>query len=243
MLQRDEAWWRDRVLQDKQPLIAVHYDEAGQAAGYVIYQVRERHCRVKEMAFVDEAARRELWKFLANHDSMLEKLTLPAPADDRLVFLLEHKKVKQELKCIFMYRIVDVAGFVQRYRWAASCGGESRFVLRVEDRYAPWNDGEFEVAIDGAGRASVEARADRWLVGGDGAADAGERDSGGVGARDEGQEWPVIACSIQTLTALLFGYQPADWLREIGRLECSDAALALLEDRVPRRAAFIMDSF
>jgi predicted acetyltransferase len=209
------------VLQDKQPLIAVFYDDEEEAAGYVIYQIKERHCRIKEMAFVDEAARRALWKFLANHDSMLEKLTLPAPSDDRLVFLLDNKKVKQDLKCTFMYRIVDVAGFLRQYRWAADCNGESRFVLRVEDRYASWNDGALEVAIDGVGRASVEVLADEWQNGGD----------------------ELIVCSIQTLTALMFGYQPADWLREIGRLECSDAGLALLEARISRRTAFILDSF
>jgi predicted acetyltransferase len=183
------------------------------------------------MIFVNEAARKALWKFLANHDSMLDKLTLPAPPDDRLVFLLDNKKVKQELKCTFMYRIVDVVGFLQQYRFAADCSGESRFVLRVEDRYAPWNDGMFEVAIDGVGRALV------------GCLGGVEENHGESVSELDGLKWPVIDCSIQTLTALLFGYQPADWLREIGRLECSDAALTLLEARIPRRTAFILDSF
>src|SRR5690625_4349653 len=42
ILTRDEKWWEQRVLTDPSAHIAVAYNEAGKAEGYLIYKVKDR---------------------------------------------------------------------------------------------------------------------------------------------------------------------------------------------------------
>jgi predicted acetyltransferase len=196
------------------------------------------------MIFLNEPARRALWKFVANHDSMIDKVTLTAPVDDRLPYLLDDPRIKQEVSTYFMGRIVDVAGFVERYRFAAG-GSEKRLTLRVEDAHAPWNDGAFDIAIESQGKATVR-RSDGEAEWADEADKHGEasrgiaKAAGGSGGKERRL---TVSCTIQTLTALLFGYQKAGWLRELGRLEGSQEALEMLESILPDRTPFLLDSF
>jgi predicted acetyltransferase len=218
MLSRSEDWWKRAVLKNKSETCAVYYNQAGNPSGYLIYQVKNRHFQVKELIWLDEEALLALWKFIGNHDSMAEKATLWAPADDMLPFLLNEPRIRQELVPHFMARIVDVRAFLEQYPFAP-LGKEWRFVLRVEDGSAPWNNGMFSVAVDGEGKAAVEV----W-------ADGQEHD-------------PDASCDIQTLSALLVASRPAEWLRRAGKLKCDLSFAAALAQYAPSRHCFLLDGF
>ncbi len=80
---------------------------------------------------------------------MIDKLIVNAPSDDRLPFLLDNPRVKQELVPYFMARIVDAASFLEKYPFAS--GTESTLLLDVSDAHAEWNNRMFEVKIDESG--------------------------------------------------------------------------------------------
>jgi predicted acetyltransferase len=219
MLQRADSYWHEQVFKKKKGTVAVYCDAACEARGYVLYQVRERVCKVHELVALDEEAYASLWKFIADHDSMTDRVELQAPADDRLPWLLPNPRFAQETVPYFMARIVDVAGFVRQYPFLP--GDAARFRLRVRDGNAGWNDGLFLVHI-----------------GADGAADARKLDDGAEPAADF-----ELEADIQTLSTLLVGYQPADWLHRTGRLGGDAAAVRALAARLPRRTTYLADFF
>lgn len=226
---RDERWWTDRIFARKKGLSAVYVNEAGQARGYVRYIVRDSVMTVHELVHLDHEARRGLWRFIANHDSMLRKVVLKAPSDDDLPFLLADPRIKQEIGPYFMARVVDAEALLRQFPFAPeAAGGTLR--LRLRDEFAPWNDGAYEVAF-GAGSGG-EARVTRL------APDAAEAARDGAAA-SEGE----AACDIQTLAALLLGYKRPAELARIGRLVAGEAAVALLEAALPRRTTYLPDYF
>ncbi|MBP1157093.1 MULTISPECIES: GNAT family N-acetyltransferase [unclassified Paenibacillus] len=216
-LVRDETWWRDRIFADKQGTVAVYYDMEGEPAGYVFYQVKERLLKVHELVSLHHGARMALWRFLADHDSMIDKLVVNAPADDRLPFLLDNPRVKQELVPYFMARIVDAARFLEKYPFAS--GTESSLLLEVTDSHAEWNNRMFAVTVDESGTARVS------------------------GVTSTAGDWPLVRCDIQTLTAMLMGYQRPGFLLEIGRLQCKPEMIETLERLVPVRQTYLPDFF
>lgn len=218
MLKREDKYWRERVFKLKKGTAAVYRNAAGEMRGYVFYQVRDMVFKVHELVWLDEEARSALWKFIADHDSMMERVELQAPADDRLPLLLPNPRFKQETVPYFMARVVDAAAFLAQYPFLP--GRAEKFTLRVRDEQADWNDGAFELSIDAEGAAVVR-----------------RLDSGEAGAGSE------LRLSIQTLSALLIGCEQAPWLQSIGRIAGSAEQAQALDARIPRKTTYLADYF
>jgi predicted acetyltransferase len=216
-LVRTEAWWRDRIFFNKKGTVAIYENASNEARGYVFYEVLERKLTVHELVTLDEEARLGLWGYLRNHDSMADRVVLKAPADDDLAFLLPDPRVKQELVPYFMARVVDAAAFVAAYPFVA--GAAATLDLRVHDTHAPWNDGEFTLAVDPAGRGTLAPAAS-------GAAVCG-----------------ALSCSIGALSAMLMGYRRPAHLHAVGMLAGSADAVATLARLLPQRATYLPDFF
>jgi predicted acetyltransferase len=217
MLLRDEERWVRSIFQGSKWMAAVYRNDRDELRGYLVYRIEGNHFQTKELVFLDEQARQALLKFIANHDSMVDKVTLKAPTDDQLPFLISNPRIKQEIVIHKMGRIVDVQSFLESYQFA-SRGREARFTLQVEDSHAEWNHGSFIVNIDGAGQASVVP--------------AGEQMAG-----------HFVSCTIQTLSAMLIGYQRPDRLWRVGRLDGSREDVSLLEEILPVQTTFCLDAF
>lgn len=219
MLHRDDRWWNYRVLWKLKETVAVYYNEDQEAKGYVMYQVKERKLSVKELIYVNEEARQALWKFLTNHDSMIESLTLLAPTDDSLVFELEEPRISQSVSAYYMARIVDVLSFLKLYPFAER-GKDWSMTLQVRDTFAPWNDQLFRVV--GTKRASViEVQV----------------------MEKSDQINPDLICTIQALSLLFLSCRSPQWLQRTGRIHANDDIVYLLEQIIPLRTAFLLDGF
>ncbi|MBB6734899.1 GNAT family N-acetyltransferase [Cohnella zeiphila] len=213
-LVRAENRWHQTVLSDS-GLAAVWRNDEGTPQGYIVYEVRDRLLTVRDWAYENGEAQTALWAFIAQHDSMADRIELIVPTDDAMPFLLPDPRFKQEIVPYFMSRIVDVAGIVQSYPFVPF-GKEERLKIRVRDEHAPWNDGTFELiwAADGSAEAVAAPEADF---------DA--------------------CCDIRALTAMLLGNRRPGGLRAAGLLQGSDEAIGMLERRIPVRTPYLMDFF
>ncbi|MDF2924114.1 MAG: GCN5-like N-acetyltransferase [Paenibacillaceae bacterium] len=228
MLVRTPQWWEQRIMQRKNAggASAVYYNDDGKPKGYMLYKVRDYTMTVNEWVAHDAQAERELWRFIANHDSMLGsqgKIILQTEPGNRLTSLLRDPRIKQEIMPYFMARLVDAQAFLHRYPFAAGAPGE--LSLFITDAHAPWNQGQYKLRL----AADGTARAD-FLEGTVEAAQGTDGDNS-------------ISCSIGILTSLLLGYErPSFWHRN-GLLQGSASALAYLEAIIPRHSPYLMDFF
>ncbi len=169
---------------------------------------------MKEWAYLDQEAKGALLSFLANHDSMADTLILRTPADDRLAFYLQDPRIKQEVWPYFMARIVDAPAFIGMYPFI----GQEQGVhcrIKLTDGKAPWNDGVFVWSIDPSGTGRLE--------------------------RTEGTY--ELECSIQTMTAMLFGYMRPRALYADGRIKGEVESVGSLEAAIPETPTYLMDFF
>ncbi|UJL46587.1 GNAT family N-acetyltransferase [Virgibacillus sp. NKC19-16] len=141
ILERDEKWWKQRVLKDESQHIAVAFSAEGYPEGYLIYNVKEQVLTVKEVVYNNLNARKLLVQFIGNHDSMAEKANLVVPEDDNLPLLLDEPRFEQKLLPYFMARIVDVKGFLEAYPFQ----GDGKLTLELEDEFLPENSGSYQL--------------------------------------------------------------------------------------------------
>lgn len=212
MLVRDEAWWRQRVLTKKYQ-IAATFNRQDEPEGYIIYDVTSNIFTIKEWAYVNVQAQKQLLHFIANHDSMADKVELTVPERDNLPLLLDEPRFEQKLTPYFMARIVDVQQFLQEYPFQ----DEGEFTLVVSDEFFPENSGTYQLDIT-AGQTTVNID-------------------------EQGNDTQAIHCSIQLLTSMLLNFRrPKDYYQAeliTGELE----AIERLEKLIPNRQTFLSDFF
>ncbi|NBI29731.1 GNAT family N-acetyltransferase [Chengkuizengella marina] len=220
MLKRDETWWFNRVFGETQT-IQVYYNESGKPEGYLLYKVKDREMKVKEMVFLNESVRKQLWRLINQHDSMIDNVQLIAPSNDPLTAILDNPTFKQELITYFMMRIVDVEQFLIAYPFYAS-GAKQEFMITVKDEFAEWNDGLFEIEIDENGKARVNKVS--------------------FCAQHEMVDHS-IHCSIQTLSSLLSGYQSVETLFKLEKIKGPKEKINELQFLIPKKTTYFMDFF
>ncbi|WP_166240727.1 GNAT family N-acetyltransferase [Paenibacillus turpanensis] len=224
MLVRDEHWWKTSVLRRKTGHTVVYRSEAGTPAGYLIYSVEKKTMSVKELVWLDEEARTALWRFIANHDSMVNEVKATVPASDRLPFLLSDPRIKQEIEPYFMFRVVDVESFAGQLAFASNY--EGKLGLTIEDPYAPWNVGSYVWQVKD-GRAILLER--------------GAADDQRIRASHAEAAW--LECGIQEFSAIALGAEKPALLHQTGRLGASDEAVKAWSEALPAEETFLLDFF
>ncbi|MFC0186808.1 enhanced intracellular survival protein Eis [Fictibacillus aquaticus] len=145
MLVRDDNWWNHHVFTDGYNRV-VYFNENNEAEGYLCCKAADKLLDVQEMVYLNETARRALWNFIAQHDSMVDKVKIVAPENDSLAYHLQNPRIKQELYPYFMARIVDVEGFLQLYPFE----NISRpITITVTDSQCPWNNSAYRIGEEG----------------------------------------------------------------------------------------------
>ncbi|WP_453990223.1 GNAT family N-acetyltransferase [Bacillus nitroreducens] len=160
MLLREDDWWKS-VVDDLR--IAIYYDATDKPTGYILYDIKDHKMTIEEFVPVDFEARRGLWNYICQHDSMVTELEMTTYEKEPLFFALSRQKtVKREVYPYFMVRIVDVEAFLKEYTFAYN----ETIKLQIIDRYATWNektylvkDGEVRVTEDCNGALTLSINA------------------------------------------------------------------------------------
>ncbi|MFD2704939.1 GNAT family N-acetyltransferase [Salibacterium lacus] len=215
MINRDETWWRYTVLKKKKGQIAVFSNDAGEDKGYMIYQIKNNYMKVHEFVALDEEAREQLWRFTANHDSMIEEAEMKPAVQDPSRFMLPDSSIEEKRESYFMARIVDMKHFLELYPFRLEEGQELSF--QVKDPGASWNNGIFTVRKDESGQ-----EVEHFTSG-------GTEDS--------------LKMDINTAAAVLLGYISVTVAGRIGKIQASEEAKALLGTAVTSDSPFIYDFF
>ncbi|QSO47679.1 GNAT family N-acetyltransferase [Alicyclobacillus mengziensis] len=230
MLQRTDEWWQRREKRWGTAIRAGYQTESGAAEGYIVYQVKQSTLTIHEFVYITEEARQGLWNFINNHDSMADKVTLIAPTNDVLPFLLPNPRITQEIVPYFMARIVDVEKFLRQFPFVrfplahdASNLSNTLLNIRVTDVHAPWNEGTFQVRLP--------------------VADSGDVTVERLSVDSSDSLLDVVSMDIQTLTAVMFGYQRPSLLQQLGRISGSRETIQALEQSLPPQTPFLYDFF
>ncbi|KHF40912.1 GNAT family N-acetyltransferase [Halalkalibacter okhensis] len=213
MLVRSVDWWKNRL---KDTHVAMFSDDANEPRGYMTYTVKEKKMKVEEFVALDSQARRGLWNYICQHDSMIEDLEMIVDEREPLLFSLHEPRVKLEITPYFMTRIVDVEAFLKEVSFNQN-GTQEQLILQVSDDYAPWNNQTLQLK---GGQVSVLK-------------------ASGMNQNRAN----TIQLSINALSAILFGYKRPLELMEIGQITGDEESIRAFEEMVPREKPFFYDFF
>jgi predicted acetyltransferase len=167
-LSRSREWWEDRTLGDRPenrrgagPLVRALYERDGRPAGWALYRISQsgatyeewkKTVKVSEVQGIDDAARREVWRFLLGID-WTDELTVEGLAVDDSVLLVVDRpnELRPRVFDGLWVRPVEVGA-----AWAARGGsGDGRATIEVTaDPHFPDNVGTWTVEGDRVRRAS-----------------------------------------------------------------------------------------
>jgi predicted acetyltransferase len=218
-MERTEEWWRKRVFQGwEDDPFAYGFERDGDLAAYLTYSFDSgddgKTLQVRDWAYVDHDARTAVFRFLADHDSQVDEVSVWTAADDDLLDLLPNTNdADAELHLCPMVRLVDVRDALEALSYPESA--EFDLALDVADPLVDWNDETVRVRVaDGSATAesAPAAAADVEL---------------GVGA----------------LSQLAVGYRSAHELATVGDIDADDAAVDALAAAFPTRQVFLREGF
>jgi predicted acetyltransferase len=216
MLKRDTKWWRENVYRENSQ-VAVYYHSENDANGYILYQVKDKKMKVEELVALDHHARIGLWNFICQHDSMVETVTLNLASQEPFPYFLPNPKVKTEITPYFMARIVDAEECLRRFPFIQE---NAPLFLHLEDSHAPWNNGSY-LLRNGEMKVFKEKRGGQC-----------------VHPPKKG-----IRLTINSLSAILFGYNRPMALFEMGYLKGDKKEIELFEKMVPSMKSSFFDFF
>ncbi len=224
MLLRTEQWWNTRVFTKNNDQAAVYYRADGTPGGYVLYYIKEEKMTIHEMVHLDHESLLGLLAFIRQHDSMAESVEVPLPDAQEFSFLFENPRMSIETKPYFMARIVDAGKVLEDYPFRIPSGKGNLF-LHVSDGFAEWNEATFQIGYD---TGSLNMAAHKKT---------------GTGSSCTHLPRRGLTLDIQTLAAVLFGYQQPSFLYETGRILGPENDVALLEEMLPKYTPFFNDFF
>jgi predicted acetyltransferase len=162
-VERTEDWWRERIFTSWRGDPYVYgWKKDGEIRGYVVYRVQNedsgKRLEITEFAAADREGRTNLLRFLANHDSQVERVTIYGPEQTGLLDMVDDPAdIDCEIKPGPMVRLVDVPAGFEALEYPTDLDAE--FALSVSDPLADWNDRTFRVVVDD-GRATCEPTAE-----------------------------------------------------------------------------------
>ena len=206
-----EAWWRKRIFTvlshqaDRPQDLYLWRDSEGTARAYLVYSLEsinkdnpwERQLNVRDMVWLDEAARHEIYAFIANHDSQVMKATWDAePGDEFLARLNDPYQAEIKLESGFMLRLLDVAHALTERAWPTD--SKAAFSLSVQDEMFEWNHNRtWRVAVEDGHASVTEATTD---------------------------EQTGLTCDVRTLAQLYSGYLSPRQAVRLGKLSVNQPA-------------------
>ncbi|RFU64619.1 enhanced intracellular survival protein Eis [Bacillus sp. V59.32b] len=214
MLAREKDWWTNAIYGGSKG--AMYLNEQSDAAGYMIYEIKDRKMTIHEFVVVDNEARSGLWNYICQHDSMLNELEMITYENDPLMFSLKEPRSKMEVVPYFMVRIVDVISFFREFdfQWESF---EEELVLHISDSFAEWNNQSVLLKDGNITVLNIEDNPD--------------------------SEQKGIHIDINALAAAMFGYMSPVALQQIGRISGSPVEIQKLASLLPNRRPFFYDFF
>lgn len=217
MLARDPQWWSTSIYGSQ--TAAVYYDSKNEASGYLLYEIKDNVMKVEEYVSLTHEARKGLWNFICQHDSMIDRVEMLLSVHDPFPYFLKEPKLKTEIYPYFMGRVINAEKALSTYPFTRIEPGKNLF-LHLEDGTAPWNSGTYIIGHEGIKFYPVK----------EGGACASEPKRG-------------LHLNINSLTAILFGYKRPQELFELELLKGNIDEMKELEKVTPAFKPFFYDFF
>ncbi|WP_018921404.1 GNAT family N-acetyltransferase [Salsuginibacillus kocurii] len=212
-ISRPDWWWERRMSRFKSGQRVVYFNKDNEPEGYILYQVKDQKLSLHQMAYLNNKAKRALWAFISQHDSMIDEAELNMPTGEFSRFMMRNPGFDIEKKSYAMARIIDVEAFLKSTPFHAVT---EPIELNIKDPLAPWNEGSYQIDTHAG---TVEKTSD-------------------FQKNDK-----ILTLDINTLVPLFYGYSTPIELYQHDFIKGPASQIEQLQKSIPTAKPFIYDFF
>ncbi len=191
------------------------FDEENNLKGFFAYTLADGVMKMSEWVYEDYDVKRYILQFALVHRAQVEYLIVKVPMGDTVLHLLKNPRQEITLHTGMMVRVVDAMQVLMDYPYSTT---NLTFSLQIQDEYAPWNNGRFDVVV--------------------------ENGISNVTQNESDQEVVDVIVGIQTFSQIAFGF--IGWREAYMQktIQCSDEHLVLqLTEAMPKKPTFVTSYF
>lgn len=114
--------------------------------GYIIYFLNGENMFVRELFYKDLDSLKSILKFIYNHNTQCKSVTISAPVNDKIKFVLENPKTTDiKIKPFMMGRVINVEKYLNGLQAEESIDISAN--IFIEDKFIKENNGVFNIEI------------------------------------------------------------------------------------------------
>ena len=114
--------------------------------GYIIYFLNGENMFVRELFYKDLDSLKSILKFIYNHNTQCKNVTISAPVNDKIKFVLENPKTTDiKIKPFMMGRVINVEKYLNGLQAEESIDISAN--IFIEDKFIKENNGVFNIEI------------------------------------------------------------------------------------------------
>ncbi|EYE88899.1 hypothetical protein Q428_05670 [Fervidicella metallireducens AeB] len=126
-------------------------DIDGTSLGYIFYIISQDKIYIRELAWVNEKAKKSLLFFISNHSAQISRVEWNAPLSDITYLMLRDTTTPKPTNIVrivpFMCgRVINVKEALSRCRYDERISFS--YTLKINDKYADWNNKTLSIVID-----------------------------------------------------------------------------------------------
>lgn len=213
---RSVWWWNYLTIKHQDWKVAIYFDGAIKARGYLIYSDDEKTFRIQDFCSTDWTSFQHLTRFITQHQSMYQFFEYESSCPIAYLDILpEVSTVQAVIRPYMMARIVNLSAFVMQYPFLKDVESVE---LSVNDNILPENNGIWILSVK---NGEVDFKKIRNETGGD----------------------IELEFSIQSLAQAFLGYCSLDYLVRTGKLRGKKAAVNKLSKSLMDKKPQIQDYF
>ena len=143
---RDKDYYINLFKEVKSEGGHIYVYKDGSYKGYIIYFLNGENMFVRELFYKDLDSLKSILKFIYNHNTQCKTVTISAPVNDKIKFVLENPKTTDiKIKPFMMGRVINVEEYLNGLQVEESI--DIRANIFIEDKFIKENNGVFNIEI------------------------------------------------------------------------------------------------
>ena len=143
---RDKEYYINLFREVKSEGGHVYVYKDGSYKGYIIYFLNGENMFVRELFYKDLDSLKSILKFIYNHNTQCKNVTISAPVNDKIKFVLENPKTTDiKIKPFMMGRVINVEEYLNGLQVEESIDISAN--IFIEDKFIKENNGVFNIEI------------------------------------------------------------------------------------------------
>lgn len=145
-VERDEKYYLNLIKEIKSEDGHIYIHENNGYQGYIIYFLNGENMFVRELYYKNIDSLKSMLKFIYNHNTQCNKVTISAAINDKIRFVLDNPKTCDiKIKPFMMGRIVNLKGYLETLDIDSNL--ELCTNVLVQDEFINENNGVFKICL------------------------------------------------------------------------------------------------